>query len=186
MDYTDEEKTELNKGDDVRYFVAKKQGKYTIKYEATDAANNKVSMTKELALGDCDAPTITWADEAQNIKTNLKLGETFSLNFADEIFTIKDNVTTDRDKLIDKMVIKMMKPDGTTNITVKDEAGMSRTYKYTINVTEEEVKDNVVDSVVGTILIVSAVVIFAGVVVYFIVSSRKKSKPNTRKAKKND
>lgn len=204
-DYTDEEKVE--KGDDVRYFVAKKQGKYTIKYEATDAANNTVSMTKELALGDCDAPTITWADEETNIKASVKLGETFSLSFADDIFTIKDNVTTDRDTLIEKMTIKMMKPDGTTatekeagrynwvmsetgaytlNITVKDEAGMSRTYKYTINVTEEEVKDNVVDSVVGTILIVSAVVIFAGVVVYFIVSSRKKSKPNTRKAKKND
>lgn len=196
--------------DDKDYFIAKKQGKYTIKYVATDDSNNTVNMTKELALGDCVAPTIEWKDQKVNVPTKVNLNETLELKLSD--LTIKDNVTKDSEILAEKMTIKLVKPDGTTelknsgttgknykwkltetgsytlSIVVKDEAGMSNTYKYTIEVPSEETEEKTVSPVVGTVLVVASVVILAGVVIYFVVSSKKKStaKAGRTTRKKND
>ena len=109
------------------------------------------------------------------------------------------------------MKIKLVKPDGTTELTnlgtdgqnykwkltetgsytlsvaVKDEAGMTNTYKYTIEVPSEEAEDKTVSPVVGTVLVVVSVVILAGVVIYFVISSRKKATAKvTRTRKKKD
>lgn len=190
---------------DVRYFYAKKQGVYTIKYEATDASNNKVTETKEVAVGDCEAPTLTWTEDYK-IETEKKLGDKLDLKL--RYLELSDNVTTDKDYLEDNMTITLVKPDGTTKVTnngtdgvnyswdltetgaytlkvvVEDEAGMTNTYKYTINVSAEEVEDNKVGSVVGTVLIIVSVVILAGVVIYFVVSSRKKATVKPARKKK--
>ena len=196
QDHTDSNKL------DRRYFVATAQGVYTVTYEATDSANNKVTMTKQVAIGDCEAPTITWTDDYE-IETQKKLGDKLELKL--KYLELADNVTA-ADKLEDKMTITLVKPDGTTKVTnngtdgvnyewnleetgaytlkivVKDEAGMSNTYRYTINVAAEEVEDKKISSVVGTVLVVTSVVILAGVVTYFVVSSHKKG---TNKSSKN-
>ena len=77
--------------------------------------------------------------------------------------------------------------DYTLTITVKDEAGMSNPYKFTISVPKDAVESDKVDSVVGTVLVVVSVVILAGVVIYFVVTSRKKTGvKRTSSKKKND
>ncbi len=180
--------------EDVRYFVAESQGVYTITYTATDDVGNSVTKTMEVSVGDCEAPTITWKD-GYEITDEVQLGSTWELDLSK--LTISDNVS-DSDFLNDNVTIKLVKPDGTTQvtnegneksykwtfdeageytltITVKDEAGMSNPYKYKINVPKEDVEDDTIDSVVGTILVVVSVVILAGVVIYFVVSSRKKT-----------
>jgi len=192
---------------DVRYFMATAQGIYTVTFEATDSANNTVKMTKEIAIGDCEAPEIEWKNET-DIPTNKTLGETWTLPLSN--MTLTDNITTDADTLTDNMKISLVKPDGTTAVTnegttgknyiwtfnetgaytlrivVEDEAGQSRTYKYTINVASEEVEESKINSVVGTVLIVISVVVLAGVVIYFVVSSRKKAPVKAPKSKKKD
>ena len=191
--------------DGFRKFVATKQGIYTVEYTATDAAGNTSTLKKTVALGDCVAPTISWANEKQNIPTEVALNGTFELKLSD--LTLKDNVTSP-DKV--NMKIKLLKPDNTTevtstgnagktykwqltetgsytlNITVTDEAGMDRTYKYTINVPSEDVETNEISPVWGTVLVVASVVILAGVVIYFVVSSKKKTPAKGSRARKND
>ena len=198
---------------DMKYFTATAQGIYTIKYTATDDANNTVTMTKEIAIGDCEGPTIKWDNEDENIPTEIKLGNSWSLPLSK--LTLSDNILPEDDDtylqyLKDNLTIKLIKPDGTTvvestgtegenytwkfeetgsytlNITVKDKAGMSNTYKYTINVPSEEVDDKEISSVLGTVLIVVSVVILGGVVLWVVLSSRKKSPAkagNSRKKK---
>lgn len=194
--------------DDFATFTATKQGKYTIKYEAVDGANNKVTMTKEIALGDCVAPTLEWKNNYA-VPTTVKLGEELELKLGDDYFSLNDNVS-EATYLADNMTIKLVKPDGTTelknnglnkknykwtltetgtytlNIIVKDEAGMSNTYKYTIEVPAEEAENKTVSPVVGTVLIIVSVVILAGVVVYFVVSSKKKASVKTSRSRKKD
>ena len=194
--------------EDAKYFKAKAQGVYTITYTATDASNNKVTMTKEVAVGDCEAPEIEWTDNYK-IETEKKLGDTFELKL--KYLDITDNETDDDEFLFGEgLTISLLKPDGTTKVTnngtegvnyiwdltetgaytlrvvVEDEAGMSQTYKYTINVTSDDAENNVVSSVVGTVLVIVSVVILAGVVIYFVVSSRKKAAPRPSKSKKKD
>jgi len=192
---------------DVRYFMANAQGVYTVTYTATDSANNTVTLTKEISIGDCEAPEITWKNET-DIPTELTLGQTWTLPLGN--MTLSDKVTTDQDYLKEHMTISLIKPDGTTSvanegttgknyiwtfsetgsytlrIVVEDEAEQSRTYKYTINVADEDAENDVVNSVVGTVLIVVSVVILAGVVIYFVVSSRKKAPAKSPKSKKKD
>lgn len=77
----------------------------------------------------------------------------------------------------------------TFKIVLKDEAGNStnNTYSYSINVTEKEEaeeKDN--DSVVGTVLIVLSVVILAGVVAYFAITTKQVENKSKKAEKKSD
>jgi len=131
----------------------------------------------------------------------------------DEILSSGVN-STNVGKLSDYMTIKMKNPDNETvnytiadnalnytfeeagsytfTITLKDKAGNStgNTYSYTITVNEEEAteeskKSN--DSVVGTVLIVLSVVILAGVVAYFAITTKQvDSKSKNKKAKKDN
>ena len=202
----DYEGEEAEGKEDVRYFEAEAQGVYTITYTATDAAGNSTTKTMEVSVGDCEAPTITWKD-GYAVASEVKLGDTWTLDLSK--LTISDNVS-EADYLNKNVTIKLVKPDGTTQvsnigndksykwkfdetgdytltITVKDEAGMSNPYKFTITVPKETVENDKVDSVVGTVLVVVSVVILAGVVIYFVVTSRKKTGvKRTSSKKKND
>ena len=82
----------------------------------------------------------------------------------------------------------------TFKIVLKDKAGNStgNSYSYTITVNEEgEAENNTNDSSVGTILIVLSVVILAGVVAYFAITTKQvdtksKGKKSDKKDEKND
>ena len=203
----DYEGTAADGKEDVRYFEADAQGVYTITYTATDAAGNSKTKSMEISVGDCEAPTITWKD-GYSVAEEVKLGDTWTLDLSK--LSIADNVT-EADYLNNNVTIKLVKPDGTTQvsnigndksykwkfdetgdytltITVKDEAGMSNPYKFKISVPKDTVESDKVDSVVGTVLVVVSVVILAGVVIYFVVSSRKKTgvKRTPSKNKKKD
>ena len=131
----------------------------------------------------------------------------------DEI--MKDGVTSSSIEELSKyMTIKMKNPDNSTvsytiadnglkytfdkagsytlTITLKDKAGnsTSNTYSYTITVNDEEVEETTEksnDSVVGTVLIVLSVVILAGVVAYFAITTKQvESKSKNKKSKKSD
>lgn len=187
---------------DGKYFIAKKQGKYTLTYVADDGRGNNTEFSIMYELGDCVAPTISWKNNYK-VPSKVELdknGEgTLELDLSNLV--LKDNVTTDSSILKDSkhLTIKLMKPDGSTEvksngtpnevykytltetgtytlqITVKDEAGNSKTEKFSIEVPSEDADTDSVSPVVGTILIVVSVVILAGVVIYFVVSSRKKT-----------
>jgi len=199
-DYADADKS------DRQYFMASAQGVYKITYTATDDAGNKTSYPMEIALGDCEAPTIKWQDEENDIPKEMKLNDVFELKLSH--LTITDKVTTDANYLQDKMTITMVKPGGATasnegssksykwtlsetgtyvlKITVRDEAGMKETYEYEINVTAEEVEEDKISSKVGIALAVVSVVILGGVIVYFVVTSRNKAPAKPKKANKKD
>lgn len=189
-------------------FKAESQGTYTIKYTATDKAGNTTTETKELRLGDCEAPELTWDNEEEDIPTTATLNDKLTIDLGK--ITLTDN-ETDATYLSDKLTVSLIDPNGSTvsggtsnsrtnpywNITstgtytlkfvVKDEAGNSETYSYKVEVPTEDVEDETISPVVGTILVVVAVVVLAGVVVYFVVSSKKKtpaSRKNSKKASK--
>lgn len=193
--------------EDVRYFEAEKQGVYTITYTATDVAGNSKTKTMEISVGDCEAPVITWKDN-YSVTEEVKLGDTWTLDLSK--LTISDNVT-ETDYLNNNVTIKLVKPDGTTQvtnigndksykwkfeetgdytltITGKDEAGNTtgKTYQYKITVPKDAVENDKVDSVVGTVLVVVSVVILAGVLIYFVVTSRKKTGVKRTSTKKKD
>lgn len=198
-------KVQLDSEADKNYFVAKKEGKYIIKYEATDDSKNTTTKTMELALGDCVAPKVEWLNN-YSVPTKVELDRDLVLNLSNMKLT---DDQTSPDKLKDNLTIKLIKPDGTTtvknngneglnyewtltetgsytlNITVKDEAGNTETYRYTIEVPAKEADTKTISPVVGTVLIVVSVVILAGVVIYFVISSRKKApvKPSRTKKK---
>ena len=78
----------------------------------------------------------------------------------------------------------------TFKIVLKDKAGndSGSSYSYTITVSEgEEAEEKTNDSAVGTILIVLSVVILAGVVAYFAITTKQvDSKSKSKKADKKD
>lgn len=175
------------------HFIAKKQGKYTVTYTADDTRGNTTEKTIEYNLGDCELPTLKWKS-GYTIPTTIDLNSNFELKISNMI--LDDNETSPENV---KLKAKLIKPDGSTEvkyngeegetynwdltdtgtyslqITITDEADNSKTYKYSIEVPADDAETKTISPVVGTILIVVSVVILAGVVVYFVVSSRKKA-----------
>lgn len=197
-------KMEETDGDDVLYyFVAKKQGKYTVTYVAKDKNNNSTEKKIVYALGDCDAPEVSWGDN-YSVPTSFKLGDTFELDVTNLEYS--DEVS-EKDDL--EVSIKLIKPNSSSSATNEgdgadtfvwtlDETG---TYKLQISVTDEagnvckmedvyievesdDADEKTISPVVGTILIVVSVVILAGVVIYFVVSSKKKTPAKASKSRK--
>jgi hypothetical protein len=82
----------------------------------------------------------------------------------------------------------------TFKIVLKDEAGNTsgNTYSYTITVDKEEAEEETKnESAIGTVLIVLSVVILAGVVAYFAITTKQvdnkgKGKKDAKKDEKND
>ena len=188
----------------VRQFKATTQGTYTIKYTATDDAGNTTTETRTLALGDCEKPTLEWADEKTDLPTTATVNQEFTLNLSK--ITLSDNATED-EYLKENLAITLKDPSGnvvtnkgkdgvnaiwdiastgkyTLQFVVKDEVGNASTYSYQIDVPAEEAEEEKISPVVGTVLVVVAVVVLAGVVVYFVVSSKKKGTSAGKKAAK--
>lgn len=197
-EYDDETK------DYIRYFKATSEGTYTIKYYAIDEAGNETTITKTLAIGDCEKPTLTWDNQDTDLPTEVKLNEEFTLDLSK--ITFSDNETTEAD-LIDNVTITLTDPSGSTvtnkgtdgvnykweftktgsytlKFVVKDNVGNSNTYTYSITVPSEEAESDTISPVLGTVLVVLSVVVLAGVVIYFVASSKKKSAKTTKKSNK--
>ena len=69
-------------------------------------------------------------------------------------------------------------------LVLSDEVGNNTSLSYSINVVEEEVEEETISPVLGTVLVVLSVVVLGGVVIYFVASSRKKSGKAPKKASK--
>lgn len=61
-------------------FTAKKQGVYTIKYIATDAAGNSTEISKTVNVGDVIDPEVEWKDSDTNLITKANIGDSFEFN----------------------------------------------------------------------------------------------------------
>ena len=61
-------------------FTANKQGTYTISYIATDAAGNSYELTKEVKVGDCEAPDMEWNDSEEDLISNAKINSYYDFN----------------------------------------------------------------------------------------------------------
>lgn len=182
-------------------FNASSEGVYTVKYYAVDEAGNEKTYTSTISVGDCVKPQLTWKEE---LETTATLGSEFVLDTTK--FELDDFGETEESVLRDKLQITMTGPDSTklTNqvtdgtgykwkldstgkytlkFTLKDDAGNTNTYTYSITVPEEEVETETVNPAVGVVLVVLSVVVLSGVVVYFVVSSKKKSVKTSKKSK---
>ena len=197
-EYTPEADEEL----DTMYFTVSKQGIYTIKYEATDKAGNTIERTEEVKVGDYTAPTIEWKNESLNINKTVKLNDYLKFDVGN--LNIADTECDYEDLDIEYKVVKQdgsstIKNEGNEEvhkyhltetgsyklvITVTDAAGNKATKETVITVPSETVDKDEVSPVVGTVLVVVAVAILAGVVVYFVVSNKKKSGNAKRPSKK--
>ena len=199
-DYEDETK------DYIKSFKATAEGTYTIKYSATDDAGNESTHTITIEVGDCQKPTLSWVDKSKDAPTEIELNKTYALDL-NTMLKMSDNETANAD-LLENITVQMTGPDGSTvdtivadgeeyqwkftksgnynlRITVKDKVGnVSDALTHTINVPAEETDENKVSPVLGTVLVVLSVVVLAGVVVYFVATSKKKSTKNTSKKTK--
>ncbi len=185
-------------------FTLSANGTYTIKYFVVDHSNNSSELTKTIANGDTTKPTIEIKDDFLNKKVDeYALGDTLTLNTSKLI--LEDIGGTSEKNLWKSIEIKlentdtktMIKNNGEVNpsediysysfdlktagnyaltITVQDEAGWTTT--QTINITVASSNSNPVATyqIVGTVLIVVAVVILTGVIGYFIYSAVKSKK----------
>lgn len=193
--------------DYLKTFRAESEGKYTVVYSAIDSAGNESKIEKEICVGDCVAPTITWVDKDKDLPTEIKLNETYTLN-VNEFLKLEDNDSRNTEATLrENLTITLTSPNGTSvtnkmgndagykweftetgdytlKITVKDKVGNSVTRDYTIRVPAEDTESNKVSPVLGTVLIVLSVVVLGGVVVYFVASSKKKTTKKSTSKKK--
>ena len=182
-----------------------KNGRYTIKYsiQAQDYLGQNVGDAKTLEYtisnGDVTAPTIDFADDL--FKEKYGLGEELVINLTG--ITVSDKVTTDVDKLLETIQIKLTNEDTdeswtlensaedggysyehtfeeagdyTLTISIKDEAGNTAEKSVSFTVTTDSADPINVQEVLGGVLIGVSVAILAGVVIYFVVSKVKLDK----------
>ena len=180
-------------------------GKYTIKYsiQAMDKSGLNVGSAKTMeytfSYGDVIAPELEL--KSNLVKAKYHINDTMSINLAG--ISVSDLGTTDKDKLLDSMVVELENTDledgsvkldpveegshaysykftkagsYTLKITVTDEAGNKTTEKVSFEVTTEEKASVDVKEVMGGVLIGLSVAILAGVVIYFVVSKVKLDK----------
>lgn len=188
------------------FYKATSQGKYTATYTAKNDFGNSSTLPVYIEIGDCEAPTLTWADKENDFKAEVNEGETWKFNMS--MVELKDNLDETIDQ--DNITITMTDPDGKTvdngddysytfnkvgsytfKIVVKDKAGNStyNNYSYTITVNAKDANTENKNTVLGmspalgTTLIVLSVVVLGGVIVYFVLSSNKARKSTNAKNK---
>lgn len=190
----------------LKTFMATSQGKYKVVYSAVDKAGNEATVEKEICVGDCVAPTITWKNKDTDLKKTMALNEVYEFSI-DNFLELEDNdPETTQAILKENVTITLTSPNGTSvtslagsegykweftqtgnytlKIEVKDKVGNKTSETYTINVPAEDAETNKVSPVLGTVLIVLSVVVLGGVVVYFVASNKKKpTKKSTSKKK---
>ena len=185
---TEDEQTTSTGAPITRYlFTPTGDGIYTIIYTAVDTSGNTSTVTKTLEVGDVEAPELVWDDEYEVIST-ATIGDTYELNLAKATITDDEDAYEDIDISVvmydpdDNVVTSLVtggykwefEETGTYNIKVvlTDQANNTQTYSYNIEVSEEDAEEDVIAPWLGTTLIVATGVILAGVVVYFVVTSK--------------
>lgn len=188
-------------------------GNCTITYYIYDYAGNLNSdCSYTIAVGDCASPKVTIAENF--VKESYSLGELSDsnplvLDFSKLSFDDNKTAVDDLKETV-KVVVKNTSTgteiantgDAEANIyryvptevgtyeisvSVTDDAGWTTTKTATFEIKAEEKEGTEVYEVVGTVLIVVAVAILAGVITYFVVSAVKRNKKNGKgKAKKAD
>ena len=186
-----------------------RDGNYTITYYVYDNQGNlNDDRSYSIAVGDCESPKIDLPSDL--VEEKYDLGSTLTLDFDKIKKAISDNVTS-TDALLETLEIKLVNTSN-NNKEVKNtgnaeenrysytlsEAG---TYRLEISVRDEAGWETVNDEIefevstdaeggmnvyeiVGTVLIVVACLVLAGVILYFVISKVKKDKK--RKAKGSD
>lgn len=186
-------------------------GIYYVTYLATDNNGLTTSETYEIRNGDTVKPEMEWDDDYELATTatvgseyNIDLskmivtdrtsedGESTTLNFDDGDYTRVVTVihTTEGEisvEAVEDIYTYVLSYSGTYNITIQitDDAGNSAYYYYTVTVASADSEPLLTDDVLGMILIVSSLVILAGVIVYFMITSRK-TNSKAKKAKKTE
>lgn len=174
-------------------FTPATKGSYTITYTATDLNGNTATpVTINLQAGDTVPPVITVTNE--EIKTAAKPGYTFTLKTSE--ISVKDAVDgTLAFKTIKVLDSKNAEVEATLNeakteytyklddagvytleITGTDKAGNTQTYTKSITIAEDTKDSMTKNEIIGTVLIVIAVLVLAGVIIYFVRTRTKKIK----------
>ena len=169
----------------------------------------------KIYVGDYTDPTIEWDDIEEDVPATIKKGGKLTINPDSFVISDVDYEGDSATKGIDECRFILQDPNGKKvtiqyikngeyknneltwtlssvgeyklTVYLEDENGREvTTDAYTITVPSEEAKESKdIQPVVGTILIVASVVILAGVVTYFIVSSKVLSKKSTKTKKDN-
>ena len=171
-------------------------GTYTITYTVYDNAGNYSTSTYSIAVGDNVAPTMTfpteYVDETYTIGSTLTIDlseirvtdnnalpdgtlptVTLTSNNGSTTTTIEeDESSTDTVKVYNLDEIGTY----TLTFTVEDAVGQETTETITFEVSERTTDTTMIYQIVGTVLIVVAVLVLAGVIIYFIVSKVKLDK----------
>ena len=189
-------------------FTATKNGKINIVYTVADYSNNEASTTLVYSMGDCIPPTVTIGDQDVTQTIKIKSGEkgTFTLdleklvatdgettyNYGDSGITwniklTKDGVSVDASETTTtaKTWNELDAGNYILTITATDTAG---NVSYPINNTfkvEAQGSTKVTSTTVwGTILIILALVILAGVIFFFVRPTKGKVKLSNKKTTK--
>ena len=182
-----------------------KNGKYTIKYsvQAQDEVGQNVGDPKTLEYtisnGDVVSPEIEFDDNF--VQASYNLGDELVINMAG--LTFNDKVTSDTEKLIETIKVKLTNEDTdeswtlentaeegkysfekkletagdyTLTITIRDEAGNKAEKSVSFTVSTEKTSAVNSKDVLGGVLIGVSVGILVGVVAYFVVSKVKLDK----------
>ncbi len=177
-------------------------GKYTVEYSATDYAGNTITQTYTINVGDVQRPTLTIKNEPVTT-AKLKNGSySLKVDASSSNITITDKVNG-TDKVLDNedyLSVTVTNSSGTTinadedtnyvftlteageytiTITASDEAGNTKIETYKLDLSAEDNGASTTTEVLGTILLVIAILVLIGVVWYFV-----KPAPKSKKDKK--
>lgn len=166
----------------------------------------------EIKVGDTVSPTLKLAKDF--LDETYKVGDTITLDMSkltmsdnvttdvnDLMKTLKVKVTnTTTNEEVDNALDGVVEINGNyegffeykitevgtykIEVEVTDDAGLTTTKSIEFEVTESETNANVVSTVVGIVLVIAAVAILAGVIIYFVVSKVKLDKELGSKKKK--
>lgn len=193
--------------------IPSKNDTYTITYKVRNENGTPVvSDTWIVTVGDVSAPVLTFKDEDERnsvIKSEITLGEKFTLDteslkdYVDEDKSAWDDITitvrmqdssgnvinntfnnADGEKHPTFSVTPSSTGDYTVYITLKDSVGNSKSYNYTVTVSDEEAGSTNVGTIVGTVLIVLSLILLGGVIAYFVVTGNKKNGKKSKKTNK--
>ena len=177
-------------------------GKYTVEYSVSDYAGNTTTQTYTISVGDVERPTLTINTD---IVTNATLSNgsySLRINADDIVITDTNNgteETLDNDDYLSVTVTNSsgtaVDPDEDTNyvytlteageytitITAEDRAGNTRTETYTLDLAADDNNASTTTEVLGTILLVIAILVLIGVVWYFVKPAPKSKKDKKKK-----
>ena len=195
-----------NRENNPLHITVNKQGKITVKYSVSDkAGNTKESASYIIHIGDTVAPVIDASslDTATTAPTTAKDGAKITIDL-DKIAISKDEIDVSSDNFSitvkkDGSEVSYTKAEGTNMIEVDaseageyvftfqatDAAGnKSATATKTVNVESVKPKTSSSTTVLGTILIVIALIILGLAIFFFAKPSKSNAKPAAPKVNK--